>query len=164
MGILDHLTFLLRNLYAGQEATVRSLYATTHWFKTEKGVQQGYLLSPCLFNLHTEHIMRNAGLDELQAGNRIGGRNTNNFRYADDTTPMAESKEELKSILMRVREESERVSLKLNIKKKKKPSKMALLPTTSWQIEGEKVDVVTDFLYLSSKITADGDCSHEIRR
>ena len=119
MGILDHLTFLLRNLYAGQEATVRSLYATTHWFKTEKGVQQGYLLSPCLFNLHTEHIMRNAGLDELQAGNRIGGRNINNFRYADDTTPMAESKEELKSILMRVREESERVSLKLNIKKKK---------------------------------------------
>ena len=118
MGIPDHLTFLLRNLYAGQEATVRSLHAT-HRFKTEKGVQQGYLLSPCLFNLHTEHIMRNTGLDELQAGNRIGGRNINNFRYADDTTPMAESKEELKSFLMRVREESERVSLKLNIKKKK---------------------------------------------
>ena len=128
MGILDHLTFLLRNLYAGQEATVRSLYATTHWFKTEKGVQQGYLLSPCLFNLHTEHIMRNAGLDELQAGNRIGGRNTNNFRYADDTTPMAESKEELKSILMRVREESERVSLKLNIKKKKNLAKWHYFP------------------------------------
>ena len=118
MGIPDHLTFLLRNLYAGQEATVRSLHAT-HRFKTEKGVQQGYLLSPCLFNLHTEHIMRNTGLDELQAGNRIGGRNINNFRYTDDTTPMAESKEELKSFLMRVREESERVSLKLNIKKKK---------------------------------------------
>ena len=115
MGILDHLTFLLRNLYAGQEATVRSLYATTHWFKTEKGVQQGYLLSPCLFNLHTEHIMRKDRLDELQAGVKMGGRNINNLRYEDDTTLMAETKEELKRLLMRVKEKNEGGGLRLNI-------------------------------------------------
>ena len=115
MGIPDHLTCLLRNLYAGQEATVRTLYGTTDWFKIEKGVRQGCLLSPCLFNLYTEHIMRNARLDELQAGIKIDRRNINNLRFADDTTLMAESEEKLKSFLMRVKEESERVSLKLNI-------------------------------------------------
>ena len=116
MGIPDHLTCLLRNLYVGQEATVRTLYETTDWFKIEKGVRQGCLLSPSLFNLYAEHIMRNANLDELQAGIKIGGRNINNHRYADDTTLMAESEEELKSLLMRVKKESERAGLKLNIK------------------------------------------------
>ena len=111
-GIPDHLTCLLRNLYAAQEATVRTLYGTTDWFKIEKGVQQGCLLSPCLFNLYTE-CMRNAELDELQASIRIGGRSTNNLRYADDTTLMVESEEELKSLLMTVKEENERVGLKL---------------------------------------------------
>ena len=115
MQIPYHLTCLLRNLYVGQEATVRTLYGTTDWFKIEKGIQQGCLLSPCLFNLHAEHIMRNVGLDELQAGIKTGGRNINNLRYEDDTTLMGESEEELKSLLMRVKEESERASLKLNI-------------------------------------------------
>ena len=115
MGIPDHLTCLLRNLYAGQEATVRTLYGTTDWFKIEKGVRQGCLLSPCLFNLHAEHIMRNAGLDELEAGIKIGGRNINNLKYVADTTLMAESKEELKSLLMKVKEENGRVSLRLYI-------------------------------------------------
>ena len=119
------------------------------------------ILSPCLFNLYPEHIMRNAGLDELQARIKIGGRNINNLRYVDDITLMAESKEELESISMRVKKESERTSLRLNIKKTKitAPS-----PITAWQIEGEKVEVVTDFLFLGSKITAAGDCSHGIRR
>ena len=120
MWIPDHLACLLRTLYAGQEATVRTLYGTTDWFKTEKGVRQGCLLSPCLFNLYAEHIMRNAGLDELQAGIKIGRRYINNLRYDADTTLMAESEEKLKSFLMRVKEASERASLKLNIKKKKK--------------------------------------------
>ena len=111
MGIPDHLTCLLRNLYVGQEATVRTLYGTTDWFKIEKGVQQGCLLLACLFNLYIEHIMRNAGLDELEAGIKIGGRNINNLRYADDTTLMAESEEELRSLLMMVKEESEKVGL-----------------------------------------------------
>ena len=110
-GIPDHLTCLLRNLYAGQEATVRTLYGTTDWFKIEKGAQQGCLLSPCLLNLYTEHIMRNVGLDELQAGIKIGRRNINNLRYADDPTLMAESKEQLKRLLMRVKEERERAGL-----------------------------------------------------
>ena len=118
-------------------------------------------MSPCLFNLYTEHIMRNAGLDELQAGLELGGRNSNNLRYADDTALMAESKEELKSFLMRVKEEGERAGLKLNIKKTKIT---ASSPITSWQIEGENVGVVIDFLFLGSRITADGDCSREIRR
>ena len=160
MGIPDHLTCLLRNLFAGQEATVRTPYGTTDWFKIEKGVQHGCLLSTCLFNLDAEHIRRNARLDELQAGIKIDGRNINNLRYADDTTLMAESEEELKSLLMRVKEGSERAGLRLNIKKSKI---MASGPITTWQIEGEKVEVVTDFLFLCSKITADGDCSHEIR-
>ena len=145
----------------GQEATIRTLSGTTDWFKIEKGVQQGCLLSPCLFNLYAEHIMRNAGLDELQAGIKIGGRNINNLRYADDTTLMAEIEEELKSLLMRVKEESERPGFKLCIEKTKI---MASGPIPSWQIGGEKVEAVTDFLFLGSKIIADADCSHEIRR
>ena len=119
MGMSDHLTCLLRNLYASQEATGRTLYGTTDWFKIEKGVQQGYLLSLCLFKLYAEHIMRNARLDALQAGIKIGRRNINNLRYVDDTTLMAEREEELKSLFMRVKEESERAGLRLNNKKKK---------------------------------------------
>ena len=117
MGILDHLTCFLRNLYAGQEATVRTGHGTTDWFQIAKGGRQGCILSPCLFNLHAEYIMRNAGLEEAQAGIKIAGRNLNNFRYADDTILMAESEEELKSLLMKVKEESEKVGLKLNIQK-----------------------------------------------
>ena len=119
VGIPDHLTGLLRNLYAGQEATVRTGHGTTHWLQTEKGVRQGCILSPCLFNLYAEYIMRNAGLEEAQAGIKVAGRNINNLRYADDTTLMAESEEELKSLLMKVKEESEKVGLKLNIQKTK---------------------------------------------
>ena len=161
MEIPDHLTCLLRNLFVDKEATVRTLYGTTDWFKIKKGIQQGYLLSPCLFNLYAEHIMRNAGLDELQARIKIDGRDINSLRYADDTTLMAETEEQLKNLLMRVKEESERAGLKLNIKKTKI---MASSSITAWQIEGEKVEAVTDFLFLGSKITADGDCCHEIRR
>ena len=119
MGIPDHLTCLLRNLYAGQEATVRTGHGTTDWFQTGKGVHQGCILSPCLFNLHAEYIMRNAGLDEAQAGIKTAWKNINNLRYAVETTLMAESKEELKSLLMKVKEESEKVGLKLNIQKTK---------------------------------------------
>ena len=119
MGIPDHLTCLLRNLYAGQEATVRTGRGTTDWFQIGKGVHQGYILSPCLLNFYAEYIMRNAGLEEAQAGIKIAGRNINNLRYADDTTLMAESEEELKSLLMKVKEESEKVALKLNIQKTK---------------------------------------------
>ena len=117
MGITDHLTCLLRNLYAGQEATVRTGHGITHWFQIAKGVHQGCTLSPCLFNLYAEYIMRNAGLEEAQARIKIAGRNINNFRYADDTTLMAESEEELKSLLMKAKEESEKAGLKLNIQK-----------------------------------------------
>ena len=156
----DHLTCLLRNLYAGQEARVRTLYGTTDWFKIKKGVHQGCPLSSCLFNLHAEHIMRNVGLDEFQAGVKIGRRNINNLRYAYHTTPMAESKEELKSLLVRLKE-SERAGLRLNIKKTKI---MASGSFTAWHIEGEKVEVVTDFLFLGPKITADSGSNHEIRR
>ena len=144
----------------GQEATVRTLYGTADWFKIEKGVRQGCLLSPCWFNLYIEHMMRYARLDELQAGIKIGGRNINNLRHVDDTTLMEENKEELKSLLMRVKEDSERASLKLHIKNTKI---MASSPITAWQIKVEKVEVVTDFLFLGSKITVDGDCSHKIR-
>ena len=161
MGIPDHLTCLLRNLYACQEATVRTGHETTDWFKVEKGVRQGCILSPCLFNLYAEYVMRNAGLDELQAGINIARRNTNNLRYADDTTLMAESEEELKSLLMKVKEESKKVSLKLNIQKMKI---MASGSITSWQIDVETMETVRDFIFLGSKITADGDCSHEIKR
>ena len=158
MGIPDHLTCLLRNLYAGQEATVRTGHGTTDWFQIGKGVCQGCILSPCLFNLYAEYIMRNAGLEETQAGIKIARKNINNLRYADDTNLMAESEEELKSLLMKVKEESEKVGLKLNIQKTKI---MASGPITSWQIDGE---TVANFILGGSKITADGDCSHKIKR
>ena len=144
MGIPDHLTCLLRNLYAGQEATVRIEHGTTDWFQIGKGVHQGCIWSPCLFNLYAEYIMRNAGLDETQAGSKIAGRNINNLRYADDTTLMAESEEELKSLLMKVKEENEKVGLKLNIQKTKI---MASGPITSWQIDGETVETASDFIF-----------------
>ena len=160
MEIPDHLNCLLRNLSAGQEAIVQTGHGTTDWFQIGKGVRQGYILSPCLFNFYAEYIMRNAGLDEAQAGIKIAGRNINNLRYADDTTLMAETEEELKSLFMKVKEESEKVSLKLNIQKIKI---MASGPITSWQIHGETVETVADFILGGSKITADGDCSHEIK-
>ena len=154
MGIPDHLTCLLTNLYAGQEATVRTEHGTTDWFQIGKGVRQGCILSACLFNLYAEYIRRNAGLDEAQAGIKTAGRNMNVLRYADDTTLMAESEEELKSLLLKVKEESEKVGLKLNIQKMKI---MASGPTTSWEIDGETVVTVSDFIFLGSKITTDGD-------
>ena len=162
MGILDHRTCLLRNLYAGQEAKVRTGHGTRDWFQIRKGVliYQGCILSPCLF-IYAEYIMRSAGLDEAQAGIRIAGRNISNLRYADDTTLMAESKEELQSFLVKVKEESEKVGLILNIQKIKV---MASGPITSWEIDGETVETVTDFIFWGSKITADGDCNHEIKR
>ena len=140
MGIPDHLTCFLRNLYAGQEAIVRSRDGITDWFQIGKGVHQGCILSPCLFNLYEEYIMRNAGLD-AQAGIKIARRNINKLRYADDTTLIAESEEELNSLLMKEKEESEKVGLKLNIQKTKI---MASGPITSWQIDGETVETVTD--------------------
>ena len=143
MGISDHLTCLLRNLYAGQEATVRTGHGTTDWFQIRKGVCQGYILSPCLFNLYAEYIMRNAGLEKAQAGIKIAGRNINNLRYADDTTLMAEREEELKSLLIKVKEESEKVGLKFNIQKTKI---MTSGPITSWQIDGETMERVRDFI------------------
>ena len=138
IGIPDNLTCLLRNLYAGQEATVRTGHGTTDWFQIRKGVRQGCILSPCLFNLYAEYIMRNAELDEAQAGIKISGRNINNLRYADDTTLMAES-EELMSLLMKVKEESEKAGLKLNIQKTKI---MASGLITSWQIDGKKMETM----------------------
>ena len=143
MGIPDHLTCLLRNLYADQKATFRTGHGTTDWFQIGKGVRQGCILSPCLFNLYAEYIVRNARLDEAQAGIKISRRNINNLRYADNTTLMAESEEELKSLLMKVKEESEKVGLKLNIQK----NVMASSPITSWQIDGETVETVTDFIW-----------------
>ena len=145
---------LLRNLYAGQEATVRTGHGTTDWFRIGKGVHQGCILSPCLFNSYAEYIMRNAGLKEAKGGIKIAGRNSKNLRYADDTTLMTVSEEELKSLLMKVKEESENVGLKLNIQKTKI---MASGPITSWQINGEIVETVSDFILGGSKITADGD-------
>ena len=142
-----------------QEATVRTGHGTTDWFQIGKGVRQGCILSPCLFNLHAEYIMRNAGLEEAQAGIKIARRNINNLRYADDIIRMAESEEELISLLMNVKEESEKVGLKLNIQKTKI---MASGPITSWEIDGETVETVSDFVLGGSKITA--DCSHEIKR
>ena len=139
MGIPDHLTCLSRNVYAGQEATVRTGHGTTDWFQIGKGVRQGCILSPCSFNFYAEYIMRNAGLEEAQAGIKIAWRNINNLRYADDTTLMAESEEELKSLLMKVKVESEKVGLNLNIQRTKI---MASGPITSWQIDGERVETV----------------------
>ena len=145
MGIPGHLTCLLRNLYSGQETTVRMGHGTTDWFQIGKEVCQGCVLSPCLFNLHAEYSMRNAGLDEAQAWIKIVGKIINNLRYADDTTLMAESEKELKSLLMKVKEVSEKVGLKLNIQKTKI---MTSSPITSWQIDGETVKTVADFIYL----------------
>ena len=134
---------------------------TTNWFQIGKEICQGCILSPCLFNLYAEYIMRNTGLEEIQAGIKIAGRNINNLRYADDTTLSAGSEEELKSLLMKVKEESEKVGLKLNIQKTKI---MASGPITSWEIDGETGETVSEFIFLGSKITADGDYSHEIKR
>ena len=142
MGIPDHLTCLLRNLYAGQEETVRTGHGTKDWFQIGKGIRQGCILSPCLFNFYAEYIMRKAGLEETQAGIKIAGRNIKNLRYADDPTLMAESEEELKSLLMKVKEESEKVGLKLNIQKTKI---VASGPFTSWELEGEIVETVADY-------------------
>ena len=151
----------MRNLYTRQEATVRTGHGTTDWFQIGKGVCQGCILSPCLFNLHAENIMRNARLDEVQVGIKIAGRNINNLRYADHTTLMTESEEELKSLLMKVKEESEKVGLKLNIQKTKI---MTSCPITPWEIDMQTVETMSDFILLGSKITADGDYSHEIKR
>ena len=140
--------------------TVRTGHGTTDWFQIRKGVHQGCILSRCLFNLHAEYIIRNAGLEEAQDGIKTARRNINNLRYADDTTLMAESEEELKSLLIKVKEESEKVGLKLNIQKTKI---MASGPITSWQTDGETVETMSDFIFLGSKITADGDGSHEIK-
>ena len=157
IGIPDHLTYLLRTLYAGQEATVRTGHGTIDWFQIRKRVFQGSILSPCLFNLYAEYIMRNTGLDEAQAGIKTAGRNISNLRYADDTTLMAES-EELKRLLMKMKEGSENVDLKLNIQKARI---MASGPITAWQIDGETMETVRDFILGGSKITEDGDLSHE---
>ena len=143
MGIPDHLTCLLRNLYAGQEATVRTGHGTTDRVQIGKGVRQGCILSPCLFSFYAEYIMRNAGLDKAQTGIKIARRNINHLKYADDTTLMAESEEELKSLLMKVKEESEKIGLKLNIQKTKI---MASGPITSWETDGETVETVSDFI------------------
>ena len=160
MGIPDHLTCLLRNLYAGQEATVRTELGITDWFQTWKGVQ-GCILSPCLCNFYAEYIMQNARMDEAQARIKTARRNIKNLRYPDDATLMAESEEELKSLLIKMKEESEKVALKLNIQKTKIN---ASSPITSWQIDGETMGTETDFILGGSKITEDGDCSHEIKR
>ena len=161
MEIPNDLTCLLRNLYAGQGATVRTGHETTDWFQIGKGGHQGCILSPCLFNYYAEYIMRNAGLEETQAGIKIASRNINNLRYADHTTLMAESEEERKSLLMKVKEESKKVGLKLNFQKTKI---MASSLITSWETDGETVETVSNFMFWGSKITADGDCSHEIKR
>ena len=158
MGITNQLTCLLRNLYAGQEAIARTRHGTTDWFKIGKGVCQHCILSSCLFNLYAEYTMQNAGLDESQAGIKTARRNINNLRYADKTTLMAESEEELKNLLIKVKEETEKAGLKLNTHKTKI---MACSPITSWQI-GKKWKQWQ--IFLGSKITVDGDCSHEIKR
>ena len=160
MGIPDHLNCLLKNLYAGKEATVRTGHGTTDWFQIGKGVHESCILSSCLFNFYAEYIMRNARLDEAQAGIKIARRNINNLRYADDAILMAESKE-LKSLLMKVKEESEKAGLKLNFQKTKI---MASSYITSWQIDGKTMETPRDFIFGVSKITADGDCSNEIKR
>ena len=161
MKIPDHLICLLRNLYAGQEATVRTGHGTTDWFQTGKGVHQGCLLSPCLFNLYAEYIIRNVGLDETQAGVKTAGRNSITSDMQMTPPLWEESEEELKSLLMKVKEESEKVGLKLNIQKTKIMTSGTI---TSWQIDGETVGKVADFILGSSQITVDSDCSHEIER
>ena len=162
MGIPDHLTCLLRSLYAGQEATVRTRHGTTDWFQIGKGVHQGCICVTLLYLTSMQSTSsRNAGLEEARAGIKIARRNIHNLRYADDTTLMAESEEELKSLLMKVKEESEKVGLNLNIQKTKI---MTSGPITSWEIDGETVEIVSDFILGGSKITADEHCSHEIKR
>ena len=148
MGIPDHLTCLLRNLYAGQEATARTGHGPTDWFQIGKGVRQGCILSPCLFNIYEEYIMRNTGLDEAQAGIKIARRNINNLRYANDTTLMAESEKEIRSLLIKVREKSEKVGLKLNIQKTKLMASGSII---SWEIDGETVETVSDFIFWAPK-------------
>ena len=160
MGILDHLTCFPRNLYAGQEATVRTGHGTTDWFHIGRGVHQDCILSPWLFSLYAEYIMSNAGLDKAQAGIKIAGRNINILTDADDTTLMAES-EKLKSLLMNVKEESKKVGLKFNIQKTKTMTSSLI---ALWQIDGEIMETMRDFIFLGSKITADGDYSHEMKR
>jgi len=159
MGIPDHLTCLLRNLYAGQEATVRTGHGTTDWFQIGKGVRQGCILSPCLFNLHAEYIMRNTGLEEAQAGIKIAGRNINNLRYADDTTLKAESEEDLKSLLMKVKVESESW-----LKAQHSENEDHGIWSHHFMENRETVKTVSDFIFGGSKITKDGDCSREIKR
>ena len=149
----------MRKVYAGQEATVRTGHGRTDWFQIGKVLRQGCILSSCLFNLNAECIMRDARLDETQAGIKIASSNINNLIYADNTTIMAES-EELKRLLTKVKKESEKVGLKLNIQK----MKIVSGPITLWQIDGETMETVRDFIFLGSKITADGDCRHEIKR
>ena len=161
MAIPDHLTCLLRNVYADQEAIARTGHGTMDWFKIGKGVCQGCIFSPCLFNLYAEYIMRNAWLEEAQGGIKIAGGNIINLRYADDTTLIAESKKELKSLLMKVKDEKEKAGLKQSIQKNKF---MVSGPNTSWQIDGETKETVPDFIFLDSQITADGDHSHDIKR
>ena len=151
----------LRYLYEGKEETVRTGQGTTDQFKIGKGVHQGSILSPCLFNFYAEYIMQSARLNETQAGIKIASRNINNLRYTDDTTLMAENEEELKNLLMKVNDKSEKARLKLSIQKTKI---MASGPITSWQIDGETMETVTDFIFLGYKITTDGDCSHSIKR
>ena len=151
----------MRNLYAGQDPTVRIGHGTTDWFQIGNGLRQGCIFPPCLFNFYAEYIMRNAGLEEAQARIKIAGRNISNLRYAEDTTLMTDSEEELKSLLMKVSEENANAGLKLNIQRTKT---VASGPITSWQIDGETMETVRNFFFLVSKITADGDCSHEIKR
>ena len=158
IGISDHLTYLLRNLYAGQEATVRTGHRTIDWFQVGKGVRQGCISSPCLFNLYEEYIMRNAGLDKAHAGIKIAGRNVN-ITSDMQMTPPVWQKAKRKSLLMKMKEESEKAGLKLSIQKTKI---MASSPIISWQIDGETMETVADFIFLHSKITANGDYSHEI--
>ena len=160
MGMPDQLTCLLRNLYAGQEATVRTRHGTTDWFQIGKGVRQGCILSPCLFNFYAEYIIRNAGLDEAQAGIKTAGRNINNLRFADDTILMAESKGELKSLLMKEKKESEKAGLKLNIQKNEDNG----IWSHHFMENRKTMQTMRDFIFGGSKITADGDCSHEIKR
>ena len=159
MGILDHLTRLLRNPYVDQEATARTRHGRTDWFKIGKGVHQGCILSPCLFNFYAEYTMLNARVNESQAGIKIAGRNTNTLRYVDDNTQMAENDEQLKSLLIRVKEKSEKADLKLNIQQTKI---MVSGPITSWQIEGEK-SRSSDRFFLHSKFIEDGDFSHKVK-
>ena len=161
VGIPGHLTCLLRNLYAGNEPTFRTGHGTTDWFQIGKGVRRGCILSPCLFNFYSEYIMRNAGLDEAQAGIKIAGRNNNNLRYTDDTTLMAESEEELKSLLMKVKEESGKRWFKTQHSQNQDHG---IWSHYLIQIDGETMETVTDFTFGSSEVTADGDCSHEIKR